>query len=673
MRKAFILLALCTVQLVFGQEQKSRGDRFYEKNDFTGAIKYYEASLDDGLSKQSMERLANSYYNVSDYNKTERTLRLLLNGRYTDPVKEYDNSANFRMFEVLLAQGKQEEALTYLEKYEVGQGNSFDKEATLKKLQNLTDSKPSFTIRESNLNSESNEFGAVKVGDSVFFTSDRPSENILKQLFGKRFKWTRKAFLDIYSVRVKSNNDTIGNVKALSTVINTNLHDGNFCFSKDGDVMYLSRSNYDEGKKVFNEDKSNLVQLYKTVKIDGKWREAEKLSFVKDGYTYQHPALTPDGKRLYFSSDIEGGYGSYDIYYVQVFNDGSFSAPVNAGEVINTPNREQFPFVSDRGDIYFSSNGHLGLGLLDVFVSPLSVKGYLTPTNLGAPINSPYDDFSLTYYNGTDGFVASNRNKMNDQVYSFVQTDKIIEREFDIKFEIRDVDTRKLITNANIKILGYEEKQVYSNTTRGEGVFKTKLPVDDYTFIASGENYKESRDPIEVQPENGQVFTIYLKQIFTDSELAIINQKNIDKDLKEKDPSRFELLTDQQAPQVVEKDGKLFIDVAPIYFDFDLWDIREDSQTVLDELANKLTKYKRIRIKIRSHTDSRGPDAYNIPLSERRAKSTFEYLVAKGIDPSRVEYQGYGDTQPVIKCPAGVCDEEQHQLNRRSEFEITGY
>ncbi|MDE0599162.1 MAG: OmpA family protein, partial [Dokdonia donghaensis] len=168
-------------------------------------------------------------------------------------------------------------------------------------------------------------------------------------------------------------------------------------------------------------------------------------------------------------------------------------------------------------------------------------------------------------------------------------------------------------------------------------------------------------------------YVIKVNRIFTESELTMMKQKNLAKDLKDKDPSRFELLTDTQSPQVVEKEGKLFIDVAPIYFDFDLYSIREDSQVVLDELAAKLIKYKRIKMKIQSHTDSRGPEAYNVPLSQNRAKATFDYLVEKGIDPTRIQYQGYGNSQPVVECPAGQCTEEEHQLNRRSEFEITGY
>jgi len=176
-----------------------------------------------------------------------------------------------------------------------------------------------------------------------------------------------------------------------------------------------------------------------------------------------------------------------------------------------------------------------------------------------------------------------------------------------------------------------------------------------------------------VRGGDGEPYIIVVNQIFTDDELAVIEEKNLSKDLKEKDPSRFELLTDRQAPQVIEKDGKLFIDVAPIYFDFDLSEIREDSQFVLDELVAKLLKYKRIKMKIHSHTDSRGPEEYNVPLSERRAKSTADYLISKGVDPSRIQYQGYGNSQPVIECPVGKCKEEDHQLNRRSEFEITGY
>lgn len=668
-----LLILLCVSASAFGQVQK--GDRFFNKGDYAGAAKYYEVALRKDNSKEILGKVIDAYYLNQDYRNASIYLNQLVGQRFNDADRTYDNEFNFKMFHVLNATVSSDKVVDYLDLYYKNRGEEFDKVAALDHIKELRKRNPKFDATKSNISSEADDFGPVRVGDSVFFTSDRLNDDVLRTLFAKRFKTTQRPFLDIYGVRVNDKNELAGEAVRLEQGVNSPLHDGNLCFNTAGDEMYLSRSAYENGDsgKIFDEEGTNRVHLYKSVRIDGIWREAERLSFVNENYSYMHPTLTRDGKRLYFASDMEGGLGGFDIYYVTVQLDGTYSTPVNLGPTINTIHREQFPFVSNTGDLYFATDGRLGLGLLDIFVAPLTVKGFTEPINLGAPINSRYDDFSLSYYSDNNGLYATNRNGTDDDIYSFVQTGEIITREFKTQFEVRDADTDELISDAAIQILGYQGKEVYADRKEDAAPFQVPLTVDDYTFIASGDNHEEGRMDIQIRGIQTAPYVIKVKRIFTDSELALMKEKNLSKDLKEKDPSRFELLTDVNAPQVVEKEGKLYMDVAPIYFDFDLYIVREDSRAVLDRLAAKLVKYKRIKIKVSSHTDSRGPAAYNMPLSEKRAKSTFDYLVSKGIDASRIQYQGYGDTQPVINCPVGKCTEDDHQLNRRSEFEITGY
>ena len=647
-----LLIILCVSASAFGQVQK--GDRFFNKGDYAGAAKYYEVALRKNNSKEILGKLIDAYYLDQDYRNASIYLNQLVGQRFNDADRTYDNEFNFKMFHVLNATVSSDKVVDYLDLYYKNRGEDFDKVAALDLIKELRKRNPKFNATKSNISSEA---------------------DVLRTLFAKRFKTTQRPFLDIYGVRVNDKNELAGQAVRLEQGVNSPLHDGNLCFNTARDEMYLSRSAYENGDsgKIFDEEGTNRVHLYKSVRIDGIWREAERLSFVNENYSYMHPTLTRDGKRLYFASDMEGGLGGFDIYYVTVQLDGTYSTPVNLGPTINTIHREQFPFVSNTGDLYFATDGRLGLGLLDIFVAPLTVKGFTEPINLGAPINSKYDDFSLSYYSDNNGLYATNRNGTDDDIYSFVQTGEIITREFQTQFEVRDADTDELISDAAIQILGYQGKEVYANRKSDAAPFQVPLTVDDYTFIASGDNHEEGRMDIQIRGVQTAPYVIKVKRIFTDTELALMKEKNLSKDLKEKDPSRFELLTDVNAPQVVEKEGKLYMDVAPIYFDFDLYEVREDSRIVLDRLAAKLVKYKRIKIKISSHTDSRGPAAYNMPLSEKRAKSTFDYLVSKGIDASRIQYQGYGDTQPVINCPIGKCTEDDHQLNRRSEFEITGY
>ncbi|WP_035334002.1 OmpA family protein [Dokdonia sp. PRO95] len=668
-----LLIILCVSASAFGQVQK--GDRFFNKGDYAGAAKYYEVALRKNNSKEILGKLIDAYYLDQDYRNASIYLNQLVGQRFNDADRTYDNEFNFKMYHVLNATVSSDKVVDYLDLYYKNRGEDFDKVVALDLIKELRKRNPKFDATKSNISSEADDFGPVRVGDSVFFTSDRLNDDVLRTLFAKRFKTTQRPFLDIYGVRVNDKNELAGQAVRLEQGVNSPLHDGNLCFNTAGDEMYLSRSAYENGDsgKIFDEEGTNRVHLYKSVRIDGIWREAERLSFVNENYSYMHPTLTRDGKRLYFASDMEGGLGGFDIYYVTVRLDGTYSTPVNLGPTINTIHREQFPFVSNTGDLYFATDGRLGLGLLDIFVAPLTVKGFTEPINLGAPINSKYDDFSLSYYSDNNGLYATNRNGTDDDIYSFVQTGEIITREFQTQFEVRDADTDELISDAAIQILGYQGKEVYANRKSDATPFQVPLTVDDYTFIASGDNHEEGRMDIQIRGVQTTPYVIKVKRIFTDTELALMKEKNLSKDLKEKDPSRFELLTDVNAPQVVEKEGKLYMDVAPIYFDFDLYEVREDSRIVLDRLAAKLVKYKRIKIKISSHTDSRGPAAYNMPLSGKRAKSTYDYLVSKGVDASRIQYQGYGDTQPVINCPIGKCTEDDHQLNRRSEFEITGY
>src|SRR5690606_36598711 len=216
--------------------------------------------------------------------------------------------------------------------------------------------------------------------------------------------------------------------------INSKLHEGNFCFSADGATLYVSRSNFTDGKKEFDINKNNNIHLYKANFTDGKWSELEKLPFNNSEFSYQHPALSPDGKKLYFSSNQDGGFGGFDLYYVDISGE-TYGEPINLGAIVNTPNREHFRFISEDDHLLFASNGHLGLGMLENFVSELVDDNFTKPINLGAPLNSRYDDFNLNYHNKTEGFFASNRNKSNDDIFKFTQTGEIFIREYINTFE----------------------------------------------------------------------------------------------------------------------------------------------------------------------------------------------------------------------------------------------
>jgi len=670
-KNILLIIVLLLVQTTIAQK-KTRADRFFEKGDYTNAAKYYEEEIAVERHKKAIENIATCYYNTFQYRKASRYLKQLVKGKFGEKDKSYANNYNFKLYQVLSALGDYETGLDYFKKYKEELSLNLDKAEAIETIEGFKLKNPDYTIKKAKFNSDAADFGAVKLKDSVYFTSDRDN----KQLLSKKYKWTHRSFLDIYAVKVNEKLDTIGSVVALPKSINSKLHEGNFCFSKDGNTIYISKSNTDAGKKVFNDKQSNNIHLYTAQKTNGNWSELTKLSFCKNGFSYQHPALSNDGKKLYFSSNETGGFGSFDIYYVTK-NNNTYGNLVNLGSTINTPNREHYPYISLEGNLFFSSNGHLGLGMLDVFVSEVIKDKFTTPINLGVPINSKYDDFNLNYFDKNKGFFASNRSK-NDDIYQFTQTGEIFIREYINTFEIRDLDTKELIENTNVVLTDKKGNEIYHNTT---AQFNANLLAGNYHLKATNTAYTPNNKNIVVIEKKEQTHVLLLKQLPPppppppiDPIEVLIAEKHIDKKLKTTDPKRFEMLTDTIGPSIIEKDGKLFFKLKPIYFDFNMWNIRADSKLVLDELAKKLERYPNIHLKINSHTDSRGTVKYNQVLSERRAEATRNYLALEVfISARRFTFEGFGELQPIVPCPMLNCTEDEHQLNRRSEFEIVKY
>ena len=681
-KRLSVIIALLVFQV--GLAQKTRADRFFEKGDYLNAAKYYEAELGKERHKKALQNAATAYYNTFQYKKASIYLKQLVKGQFGEKDKSYDNQFNFKLYQVLSALGDYETALDYLRLYKENESVSIDKVELIDTIEAFKLKTPDYTVEKTQFNSDASDFGAVRLRDSVYFVSDRST----KRLLSKTYKWTHKPFLDIYATKVNDKNDTLGLANAITKTINSKLHEGNFCFSNDGNTLYVSRSNTADGKKEFSDDNNNNIHIYKTIKVEGKWQKLEKLPFNINGFSFQHPALSPDGKRLYFSSDIKGGFGSFDLYYVILNVDDTTSDPINLGNVINTENREHFPFISEKGNLFFASNGHVGLGFLDNFVSENSDGEFTVPVNLGAPINSQYDDFNLNYYNESEGFFASNRNKLDDNIFQFKQVGEIFIREYNNSFEVRDFETKAYIPNANVVLLDKKENKIYSNTLGDSAIFNSNLLVGKYQFQAGSEGYYSGSIAVITKEKEDQKHVLYLKQIPPPEPIvvapvvvqpidpieAVIIEKKIDKKLKSEDPKRFEMLTDLEGPPIVEKDGKLFFQLKPIYFDFGMWSITSESKLVLDELASKLERYPNIHLKISAHTDSRGTVRYNQILSERRAESTRNYLaLVSYINARRLMFEGFGELSPIVPCPMLDCTEDEHQLNRRSEFEIVKY
>ena len=653
-------------------QKKSRADRFFDNGDYLNAIENYEKQLNRGeYSKHVLANISTAYYNTFQFRRAYRSLSRLTSGKFYGKDKTYNNEFNFKMYQVLSALGEYDKALPYLEKYKVNNETvSLDVNLATATIEAFRLKDDDFEVKlKKSLNSSNSEFGAVKYDNSIYFTSDRKSNGLLD----KKYRWTHKPFLNLYKVDVDSKNNLKSKIESFNKDVNSNLHEGNFCFTKDGNTMFLSRSNTDKGRKKFDSIRKNAIHLYKSVKKDTVWSVPEKISFNDVNYSIEHPALNADETRLYFASNMPGGYGDFDLYYVEIKSDGTYGKPINLGDTINTENREQFPFVSEKGHLYFSSNGHLGLGMMDVFVAKYENDVFDTPINLGAPINSSYDDFSFNYYNDKDGFFASNRDKRSDEIYSFTQIGEVFLRPYKAHFDVRELSTKKFIPNASVELFDAQNKLVFESQLDSVSSFEIDLMPGKYSLKAMSPFHEVKTKPFLIREKENETYVIFLQKKNVEQVDTKNEPKNTEDSLASfsKKERKKRLVNDKEGPKLIEKDGKLFFDMPPIYFDYDKWNIRADSKKILNELALKLEKHKTVHIKISAHTDNRGSDSYNQLLSERRAESTRNYLSLIGyVNARRIEFVGLGESKPLVNCKEKICDEDEHQINRRSEFEV---
>ncbi|WP_423999096.1 OmpA family protein [Maribacter sp. IgM3_T14_3] len=657
-----ILLYLSFIVCLYGHSQIAKADRKFKQGDFLQASENYEKSLVKEKTKIVLEQLSICYYNTYNYDRGIEVMKSLVQGDFDEANKQIDAKYNFMYYQFLSATGDYEKAIEQLVAYDKKLGQKpRDVDQSKDMVEAFRLKQADFRVAKANFNSDASDYSAIAYQDSIYFSSDRKSKNSSKE-----YKWTHRPFLDLYVVTKDSTGKKFGEPILLSKKINSSLHESSLCITKDGTTMYFSRSNQLNGKKIFNKFDNNQVQLYRSTKVDGQWSEPKKLQFCSDEYNYQHPALSPDGKLLYYSTDELGSLGSFDIYKVVINEDGTFGSPKNLGNKINTFNREQFPFVSENGDLFFSSNGHLGLGLLDIYVSKLEDNQFSEPLNLGSPINSRYDDFSLSYNARDRGFFSSNRDNVTDDIFSFEQIGDLFEREYVNTFKIKDSVSQNPVPNATVTLRGPKGDVLYENILDSIAQFTVNLLPGDYEIAVESLGFKTKTSSIKIGTSNYDEHVISVLKIFDPSSIA----KN------DSDQSRAiikRLLDDETEPKIRNKDGKLYFDIPYIYFDFDRWQIRKDSKEVLNKLVAKLQNYPSLKIRINSYTDNRGTDKYNQLLSERRAQSTKDYLTEIGkLESKRISFKGNGESKPLVEC-IDDCTEAMHQKNRRSEFELIEY
>ncbi|MBT8297652.1 MAG: OmpA family protein, partial [Maribacter sp.] len=452
-------------------------------------------------------------------------------------------------------------------------------------------------------------------------------------------------YLDLYVAKINEESQELRDAIKFSRKVNTKYHEASVTFSPDNETMYFTRNNY--GKKLKRDKKGvNHLKIYRSQKINGDWTDAVEVPFNSDDFSTGHPALSPDGKLLYFVSDMPGSIGQTDIFVVDVLDDGTFSDPRNLGPEINTERKEMFPFVNEE-KLYFSSNGHVGLGGLDVFEAAFDEEnGFQEVKNVGQPINSNKDDFSyIVNEKNQKGFFASNRRggKGDDDIYSFKRlvVEEVPENLNAIAGVVTELVTGELMPKALVTLLDENNIKLKEMQAEEDGSFL-------FEDLDGNTKYK-------VKITKGDYF---------DEEVSVATKDN--------EVVHTEVALRRLKEMIAVEDGIRKLKTEMIYFDFDKSYIRKDASEELDKLVQVMTEYPNMVIKIESHTDSRGPRVYNQYLSERRAKSTRDYIISKGIEARRIQSaKGYGEERLINECNGRVrCTEVKHLLNRRSEFII---
>ena len=638
----FSVALLSSTSLLFAQPEKEleKANEMYKNFSYVDAIKIYERIAQKGFVNQEMlESLGNAYYYNAEYKKALPWYeQLFQEGKYKVKPEYY-----YRYAQTLKSVGDYTQADKMMAKF-VELTNANDTRAALfeenKDYQTvIKNNSGRFQLNNASVNTENSEYGTAFYGDKIVFagaTDARKAKRGVSQ-------WTGESFYDLYEA--EHFDQKLGSRKPFSSSVNTQFNESTPVFTKDGNTMYFTRNNYVNRKLGTDIENTILLKILRATKDkNGNWGDIVEVPFNSDQYNVAHPALSPDEKYLYFASDMPGSFGNSDIFRVEILGDNQYGTPENLGNIINTAGRESFPYISKDNVLYYSSDGIPGLGGLDIFAAKFNADGSTSkPVNIGMPGNSADDDFCFVFNSDSKiGFLTSNRpgGKGKDDIYSFHEDKPLLfSCQKNIKGIVKDAKTKAIIANAKVILSDKVMKEVGKDQSKTDGTFTfEKVNCNDSHYYLRGE--KEKYETAEVNVTVGKDEVVY-EILLNPREVAI--KKGMDL-------------------------AKVF-EIKEIKFDYNKADIRPDAAVELTKIVEVMREYPKMKIDIRSHTDSRGSDSYNLKLSERRAKATLEWMVKQGIERKRLTAKGYGETQLVNGCSNGVpCTEEEHQENRRSEF-----
>jgi outer membrane protein OmpA-like peptidoglycan-associated protein/tetratricopeptide (TPR) repeat protein len=653
MKKIIIYLSILAAVQTSDAQTQQKAEKKFESIAFASSINAYQ-KLGEPETKTALSQMANSFRLNGDYENAEFYYTTLMK-------KDPDVEDILHYAQVLLSVGNCNEAIVWYQKYQAAAKD--DKRSFIQNCDEINH----FTNKNIEispllaLNSENSEFSAIPFKGGIVLTSTQQTQKgVCKD------NWTGEGFSDLYYADIKENE--VSNMKHFGAELNVKYHDGTATFNRAGNTMYFTRTN-PTGKNALNQRELKIfVSHYK----NGSWSEAVEMPFNSNEYSSCHPTLSNDGKRIYFASNRPGGLGGMDIW-VSNLEYGRWSEPKNLGAAVNTSGNEVFPYVNDKNTLYFSSNGHKGLGGLDIFSATMQENIFANVENMGKPLNSSFDDFSYSErFDGESGYFATNRKggAGRDDIYFWKKSDKV---------------TPPAVV----------EKEVKKEKIEKPTVYKTKIniidattgnPLDAPTMTIAGPNLAPTplvQNGVEIDIIPSGQYTIkgemngYLPHTFTVEGIDLLKSPSFAVPL-------FKNMTDMERPYEMLNNrpilnGKTFktgevIEIQDIYYDYNQANIRIDASIGLKKLAEIMLRYPTLEVELSSHTDSRGKRDYNQKLSEKRATEAVAYLISRGIAKSRMTAKGYGEEKLSNECGDNVdCSEEQHQRNRRTEVRVTKF
>lgn len=633
------LLTVFLLAMTFAQERRLvKGNKEYEEYSFSPAIDIYKKVLDKGyVNSDLLQKLGNSYYFNANYEEAEKIYKQLIETYGSEVGPEYF----FRYAQTLKTLGDYTNGDSIMARF----ADMTSNDLRSKILKTAKDYKEEIARNSGRYeldlfeyNSKYSDFAPAFYKEGLIFSSDRDTGNLARY----RHTWNSRDFLDIYKVNADSSSR---NTVVKMNMINSRLHESTSVATKDGNTIYFTRNNFIDGKSTKDDEGVVRLKIFRIIWKDGQWSNLEELPFNSDSYSVAHPALSLDEKTLYFASDMPDSKGESDIYKVVINEDGTFGSPKNLGLPINTEARETFPFVSSENILYFSSDGHPGLGGLDIFAIKIKNDGFTRSVlNVGEPVNSKWDDFSyIINEDNKRGYFASNRAEGMgaDDIYGFLETRPLIfECLQPIAGTVRDKISNEVLVGATVKVINEDNEEVLSAITDNRGNYTLSCDCNQGNFVrAQTQGYMPAEEYLPISNGKATIIDFYLERE--------IIKAGFGDDL-----------------------AKL-LQLSTIYFDFGKYNVRTDAEIEIQKVIAAMEKYPSLKIKANSHTDSRGRDSFNLWLSQKRAEATVNYMISQGINSERIEGEGFGETRLVNECDDGVkCTSEKHQLNRRSEFII---